>query len=324
VVWDWDAGITTTVDDGRTADILVYQTYTVPNCRNSGFATRLVRLLQSLVSMVSAKQASDHAPAAVRVVLYPVDAAARKWWLRRGFGRATATTESEWRPTSLPTPRSQMGRRLPERRLPEAAFSGSVPTAHSRSGSRSGSVPTAHSRARRPARRGRVHWAKPVVSSVRNFVAADAEYISLSAAIRDRRWPDEIPYTGKHHPQPYLQEPYATHIRSGRKTVEGRPGNGWAGIAKRGDRITFKITKSGGKTLKCRITDVRRFKTFKAMLQACGVQACLPGFEGTIEQAVAVYKAFGTFNSKIGVKTFGQLEKAGHGAVAITVEPLQP
>ena len=148
------------------------------------------------------------------------------------------------------------------------------------------------------------------------------EYISLSAAQRDGRWPDDIPYTGKHHHMPYLQEPYATHIRSGRKTVEGRPGNGWAGIAKRGDWITFKITKSNGKKLQCRIKEVRKFKTFKAMLNACGVQACLPGFEGTIEQAVAVYKAFGTYNKTIGTKSFGQLEK--HGAVAITVEPLQP
>ena len=59
------------------------------------------------------------------------------------------------------------------------------------------------------------------------------------------------------------------------------------------------------------------------MLNACGVEACLPGFEGTIDQAVAVYKAFGTFNTKIGNKTFAQLEK-DYGAVAITVEPLQP
>jgi ASC-1-like (ASCH) protein len=122
---------------------------------------------------------------------------------------------------------------------------------------------------------------------------------------------------------PYLQEPYATLVRSGQKTVEGRPGNGWAGGAKRGDWITFKIPQSGGKTLKCRIKGVRRFKTFKAMLNACGVQTCLPGFEGTIEQAVAVYKNFGTFNSKIGNKTYSQLEKE-YGAVAITVEPLRP
>ena len=139
-----DAGITTTVGDGRTADILVYQTYTVPKWRKSGLATGLVRLLQSLVSMVSAEQALDHAPAAVRLVLHPVDAAARSWWqsARCGFSRGTAGTESEWRPTSLPAPRSQMGRRLPERRLPQ----GRLPEVAS-----SGSVPTAHSRGRRPA-----------------------------------------------------------------------------------------------------------------------------------------------------------------------------
>ena len=149
------------------------------------------------------------------------------------------------------------------------------------------------------------------------------ECISLSAAQRDGRWPDDLPYTGKHHHQPYLQEPYATYIRKGRKTVEGRPGNSWAGRAKRGDWVTFKITKSGGRTIQCRITKVSKFKTFKAMLRVCGVEACLPGFEGTLERAAAVYKDFATFNKKIGVKSYGSLEK-DYGAVALTVEPLRP
>ena len=112
---------------------------------------------------------------------------------------------------------------------------------------------------------------------------------------------------------------YAHAMRSKLKTVEGRPGIGWAANVKANDWITFKISASGGMKLICRATRVRHFPTFQAMLRECGVEACLPGLEGGLSEGVRIYRSFGSFSGKL----YADLEALG-GAIAIDVEPLSP
>ena len=139
----------------------------------------------------------------------------------------------------------------------------------------------------------------------------------LSAAQKAGRWADGQK-VGRGHGQPYLQPVYAHAIRERSKTVEGRPGIGWAASVKANDWITFKISGSGGKKLICRASRVRHFKTFEAMLRECSVEACLPGLKGGLKEGIQIYRSFGTFSGA----TYAELESAS-GAIAIDVEPLR-
>ena len=140
----------------------------------------------------------------------------------------------------------------------------------------------------------------------------------LQAARLAGKWPDGQKI-GRGHGSPYLQPSYAHAIQELSKTVEGRPGIGWAVKVTAGDWITFKITGSKGKKLVCRALRVRRFDTFKAMLRECGVEACLPGLQGGLQEGVRIYRSFGSFSGA----TYGELEGES-GAIAIDVAPLRP
>ena len=142
--------------------------------------------------------------------------------------------------------------------------------------------------------------------------------VELAMAQRTGKW-DDGQKIGRGHGQPYLQPVYAHAIREQSKTVEGRPGVGWAANVKAGDWITFKITASGGKKLVARALRVRRFDTFEAMLRECGVEACLPGLKGGLQEGIRVYQSFGTFSGA----TYADIE-GEHGAIAIDVAPLRP
>ena len=98
----------------------------------------------------------------------------------------------------------------------------------------------------------------------------------LLARVRaDGCWSDGLPL-GRGHGQPYLQPAYARAVRDLRKSVEGRPLEGWVVHVAAGDWITFKISSSGGQQLVCRVLGVRHFQSFEEMVRACGVGDCLP------------------------------------------------
>jgi ASC-1-like (ASCH) protein len=139
----------------------------------------------------------------------------------------------------------------------------------------------------------------------------------LGNAQKSGKWPDGQKI-GRGHGQPYLQPIYAHAMRAKLKTVEGRPGVGWASSVTANDWITFKIPASGGKKLIVRATRVRRYPTFEAMLRECGIEACLPGLKGGIKEGIRVYRSFGTFSGS----TYADLERES-GAIAIDVEPLR-
>ena len=82
------------------------------------------------------------------------------------------------------------------------------------------------------------------------------------------------------------------------------------------DYVCFTITGSGGTKLVVRVLSVQRHNTFREMLLASGVDACLPGV-ASLDEAVRIYHSFGTWSGE----TFEDLERRC-GVVAIQVTSL--
>ena len=81
-----------------------------------------------------------------------------------------------------------------------------------------------------------------------------------------------------------IQYEYLQAIKSGNKTVEGRLGNATAQRIKENDIINFQC---GALIEKCRVTKIRKYKTFAAMLEKEGLQNMLPGCD-SIENGVKI------------------------------------
>jgi ASC-1-like (ASCH) protein len=137
----------------------------------------------------------------------------------------------------------------------------------------------------------------------------------LTKAIDTGRWPDGE-RLGTVHYKPWLQPQYARAIAAKKKPVEGRPRCGWAAKVKEGDAIRFTITRSGRKYLCVRVVGVERFESFADMLQSCGLQQCLPDFDGDITAGVSLYRSFATTAGP-----YNMLE-ATNGVCGIHVVPL--
>ncbi|KFY82617.1 hypothetical protein V498_08530 [Pseudogymnoascus sp. VKM F-4517 (FW-2822)] len=75
-------------------------------------------------------------------------------------------------------------------------------------------------------------------------------------------------------------------IRNGSKPVEGRMNEPKYAAIVADSKINL------GNTLEAEVVEVRRFKGFKEMLQAYGVEAFLPDFNGSLDEAVEVYRGF--------------------------------
>lgn len=137
----------------------------------------------------------------------------------------------------------------------------------------------------------------------------------LNKAIHTGRWPDGE-RLGKVHYKPWLQHRWARAIGDGTKPVEGRPRCGWVATVKENDAIRFTVTQSGRKYLCVRVTGVETFDAFADMLQVCGLQSCLPGFDGDIDAGVSLYRSFATTAGP-----YDMLEKK-HGVCGVHVVPL--
>jgi len=141
----------------------------------------------------------------------------------------------------------------------------------------------------------------------------------LERAVRRGRWADGS-RVGKGHVRPYLQRQYARAIADGVKTVEGRPCTGWAAIVRTGDYVHFTISGSAGAygkdRLAVRVLGVKAFSSFQEMLEACSIGACLPGFTGSLADAVRLYRSFGS-----SAGSYADLERSV-GVTAVTVAPL--
>ena len=138
---------------------------------------------------------------------------------------------------------------------------------------------------------------------------------ALKLSRRSGSWPDGMP-VGRGFGQPYLRPEFAEDVAAGRKTIEGRPREGWAAAVKPNDWVTFKISGTGGRKLCCRILEVQQFADFGAMLRHHGVAACLPRCPD-LAAAVTVYHSFGNRHGL----SYKDLEET-KGVVAIEVTPL--
>jgi ASC-1-like (ASCH) protein len=104
----------------------------------------------------------------------------------------------------------------------------------------------------------------------------------------------------------HIRTVYLNMIRNGSKPVEGRMNEPKYAAIFAGQKITFydgddsdeegdgnaDSTINLGNTLEAEVVEVRRFKGFKEMLQAYGVEAFLPDFNGSLDEAVEVYRGF--------------------------------
>ena len=132
-------------------------------------------------------------------------------------------------------------------------------------------------------------------------------------------WPDGRTL-GCGHPSPILRPVHAQNIQRLRKTVEGRPREGFAAKACVDDWINFNVSQSNGRRLVCRVMWVKSFATFDAMLAECTVEACLPDLQGSCADAAALYRTFRT-RGRRGVKSYAELEVES-GVVAIGIRPV--
>jgi len=101
-----------------------------------------------------------------------------------------------------------------------------------------------------------------------------------------------------------LKEEYLDLIRDGKKKVEGRLYDEKRRQINPGDAIVFE-----GK-LKVRVKSIRRYSSFKEMLEREGIERVLPGVHN-IEEGVRIYRQFYT-----------EEEEKNYGVVAIEIEPI--
>ena len=109
---------------------------------------------------------------------------------------------------------------------------------------------------------------------------------SASAAFSASRTPMVLPLN--------IQKTYYDHIRSGRKTVEGRL-DGKNKTLQNGDYIVLKCR--GQPDFKIRVTKCEKFRSFYDMLNTVGFQNCIPG-ACDIRAAEAVYHGFPSYKTK--------------------------
>lgn len=109
-----------------------------------------------------------------------------------------------------------------------------------------------------------------------------------------------------------VQKCYFQAIAAGEKTAEGRIAKEKYLQLRPGDTITFHNATNEAEMLTVRVLQVRRYDSFRAMLEAEGVAAMLPGVT-SMDVAVRTYESFGDY--KAAVREYGavaiQFERVG-------------
>jgi len=109
-----------------------------------------------------------------------------------------------------------------------------------------------------------------------------------------------------------LRKKYIHQISGGGKTIEGRINSGIILRYRIGDRIRFFYKQNPSDDVVCKIEDIRKYDTFKAMLEEEGYQKCLTDV-GSLEEAVAVYDTIPGYRERA----------ARHGVTAIHLQLLK-
>lgn len=85
-----------------------------------------------------------------------------------------------------------------------------------------------------------------------------------------------------------IQMTYLRHIRSGKKTVEGRVSDWRLNSARAGQHLKLEC---GKESVFVRIVEVLKFASFAEMLEKVGLEACLPGCS-SIADGEKIYHGF--------------------------------
>lgn len=89
----------------------------------------------------------------------------------------------------------------------------------------------------------------------------------------------------------HVQEPWFSHIKEGRKSIEGRLNKGRFAALKKNQIV---IWQNGDKKVKTKIVDIFNYKTFRQMIEQEGLKHSLPGID-TVDNGVDnVYMKFYT------------------------------
>jgi len=94
-----------------------------------------------------------------------------------------------------------------------------------------------------------------------------------------------------------LKQKYIHLIQSGEKTVEGRINKGPISNFRIGERIRFYYFRDRFDDAVCDITDIKRFDSFREMLQKVGVKKCIPEAHD-LEEAVRIYDSIPGYAQK--------------------------
>ena len=108
-----------------------------------------------------------------------------------------------------------------------------------------------------------------------------------------------------------LSEPWFSLISLKIKKYEGRLDKGEFSKMKKGDIMIFENNDMGFlRTVKCKITSIKKYTTFKDFLEKKKLKRCLPTIQ-TIDQGVQVYRKF--YNKK---------DEETYGVLAIKMKPI--
>jgi len=96
-----------------------------------------------------------------------------------------------------------------------------------------------------------------------------------------------------------LKKKYIHFIRDGQKIVEGRLNKKPVSNYQVGERVRFYYFRDKFDDVVCDITDIKKFASFREMLEETGVKACIPDVEEDIEEAIKIYNSFPGYAQKV-------------------------
>lgn len=102
-----------------------------------------------------------------------------------------------------------------------------------------------------------------------------------------------------------VQNPWFTHIKQGRKTIEGRLNKGQFAQLKVGQIVMWE---NAGQKVKTKLVRIEKYNTFSDMLVNEGLRHAVPGKE-TLKDGVDVYRGF-----------YSEAKEAEFGVLAIEVK----
>jgi len=88
----------------------------------------------------------------------------------------------------------------------------------------------------------------------------------------------------------HVSEPWYTHIKEGRKTVEGRPKKGTFAQMKVNQIVKF-FNRKLNENFCAKIIEISEHKTFEEMIRSNGLENVLPGIRN-IDEGIAVYMQY--------------------------------